>query len=358
MAFDTTELKSLFRAVVDLESVSTAERALADEVEATLRTASQLEVTRVGNTVVARTQLARLSRVIFAGHLDTVPLANNLPSKFVEDERGLVLKGRGAADMKSGLTVMLTLAKELKNPSRDLTWIFYDCEEIDQASNGLGRLVLARPDLVKADLAILLEPTSAQIEGGCQGTIRGNVTVRGRAAHSARSWLGQNAIHDAAEVIERVKNFTSQEIVLDGLTYREGLNITTISGGSVGNIVPDSCTLQINYRFAPDKSPDEALAIVQNLLDGYDFELLDLSPGARPGLDADLASGFVRAVGATPKPKYGWTDVARFSQLGIPALNYGPGDPGEAHTIDESCPLSHLTSCIDAIRRWLNTEET
>lgn len=353
MALDTRDLTGLFRAIVDIESVSGNERALADAVEATLATAPHLAITRHGNAVAARTNLGRDQRVIIAGHLDTVPVADNLPSELVTDERGLVLRGRGTADMKGGVAVMLALAVELSEPTRDITWIFYDCEEIDQASNGLGRLTAAHPDLLEGELAILMEPTSARIEGGCQGTLRFDITTHGRAAHSARSWLGHNAIHDIVDVIAAARTFPVGEVEVEGLTYREGLNATMISGGVAGNVIPNRATVQINYRFAPDKTGEEALALMRELFTGHELDVRDLSEAARPGLHLPAAADFVRAVGIEPRPKYGWTDVARFSALGVPALNYGPADPGEAHTDDESCPIADLTSCADALRRWL-----
>jgi len=354
MALPTDNLLALFRAVVDIESVSRDEARLADEVEATLGGLDHLEVLRDGNAVVARTNLGRPERVIIAGHLDTVPVAGNLPSQVSDGPGGVIVHGRGTADMKGGVAVMLWLARLLDEPARDVTWIFYDCEEIDVASNGLGRLVANHPDWVTgASLAVLMEPTSALIEGGCQGTMRFDITTTGVAAHSARSWLGHNAIHDMAEVVDRVREFDCGEVEVDGLVFREGLNATMIQGGLAGNVIPDSCEVQINYRFAPDKTADEALALMTRWFDRWTLNVLDLSPAARPGLDEPAAADFVAAVGGEPRPKYGWTDVARFSSLGIPAVNFGPADSGKAHAVDEFCPLSDLDACAAALARWL-----
>lgn len=357
MPLPTDNLLALFRAIVDIESVSRDERALADAVEDALRPCDHLTIIRDGDALIARTSLGRRERVIIAGHLDTVPVVGNLPSSVTQGPDGPVVHGRGTSDMKGGVTAMLWLAQRLTNPNRDITWVFYDAEEIDAAANGLGRLVANHPDRFEADLAVLMEPTSAQIEGGCQGTMRFAITTTGVAAHSARSWLGRNAIHEMAEVLDRTRLFPAQQIEVDALVYREGLNATMISGGLAGNVVPDSCTVQINYRFAPDKSAEQALSLMREWFTGRTLEVLDLSPGARPGLDLPAAEAFVAAVGGEPRPKYGWTDVSRFSALGIPAVNFGPGDPGKAHAIDEFCPMVDVEACVDALQRWLSARD-
>ena len=346
-------LALLMQEIMDIESVSGNEGRLADLVEARLAAHPHLELHRDGDCVVARTTLGRAERVVIAGHLDTVPVAGNLPSRLIEHPDGARIWGRGASDMKGGVAVMLTLAAELSAPSRDITWIFYDHEEVEAAANGLGRLSRGRPDLVAADFAVLMEPTNAQIEGGCQGTIRAEITTTGVAAHSARSWLGHNAIHDMADVLERVRSIEVGEVEVEGLVYREGLNATMISGGLAPNVVPDSCTVQVNYRFAPDKTAEQALAKLSGWLADWELTVRDLSSAARPGLDRPAAADFVRAVGGQPRAKYGWTDVARFSELGIPAVNFGPADPGKAHKVDECCPLSDLETCLAALQRWL-----
>lgn len=353
MALPNDNLLSLFRAIVDIESVSRNERELADQVEATLRGCPHLTILRDGNAVMARTDLGRDERVIIAGHLDTVPVDDNLPSTVSGTGDQTIVYGRGTCDMKGGVAVMIWLAQRLSAPNRDVTWIFYDCEEIEETANGLRRLAANHPDWLKADLAVLMEPTSAQIEGGCQGTMRFDITTTGVAAHSARSWLGHNAIHDIVEVLERVRGFEARQIEVDGLVYREGLNATLISGGLASNVVPPSCTVQINYRFAPDKSGEQALELMTELFDGWTLELRNLSPAARPGLDEPAAAAFVEAVGGEPRPKYGWTDVARFASLGMPAVNFGPADAGKAHAIDEQCPVADLDACVHALQRWL-----
>ncbi len=348
------DLVTLLRSIVDVESVSGNERMLADLVEETLRAQPHLMVERDGDCVVARTQLGRDQRIVIAGHLDTVPVAGNLPSSVVEGPDGPLIYGRGTCDMKGGVAVALKLACELGEPRTDITWVFYDNEEVDAALNGLGRLSRNRPDLLAGDFAVLMEPTAARIEGGCQGTIRVRIHATGQAAHSARSWMGHNAIHDLSTVLTSLASHEPRRIIVDGLEYREGLNAVRIGGGVAGNVIPPEAWVEINYRYAPDKSPQEALEYLRHVFPGASLDVVDLSPAARPGLDAPLAAEFVEAVGGEARPKYGWTDVARFSALGIPAVNYGPGDPSLAHRDDEHCPAADLASCADGLRRWLS----
>ncbi len=340
----------LTAALVDVASVSGDETRLADLVEAALRALPHLRVDRDGDAVVARTQLGRNRRVLLAGHLDTVPLADNWPSTRDGDR----LSGCGTSDMKSGDAVLLHLAATLPDPAYDLTFVLYDHEEVEAARNGLKRLVERRRDLLDADLAVLMEPTSGAVEAGCQGTLRVQVTVPGRRAHSARSWLGENAIHAAAPLLVALVRYVPREVEIDGCTYREGLNAVRVEGGVAGNVVPDACTVTVNFRFAPDRSEEQALAHVREVLAPYDCVLTDSAPGALPGLSAPAAAHFVAAVGGTAVAKYGWTDVARFAALGIPAVNYGPGDPSLAHTREEWVSAERIRDCTEALRGYLS----
>ena len=257
--------------------------------------------------------------------------------------------------MKGGVAVMLRLAATVSEPVRDVTYFFYEAEEVEAEHNGLRRLAETRPELLEGDLAVLMEPTGADIEGGCQGTLRVDVRVPGRRAHSARAWMGVNAIHDAAPVLERLRAYVPREPDVDGLTYREGLQAVGIRGGVAGNVVPDECVVTINHRFAPDRTPDEAIAHLREVFDGYEVTVVDAVGGARPGLNLPAAQAFVAAVGGTPRAKYGWTDVARFAALGLPAVNYGPGDPMLAHTPQEHVPVDQLRQCEDRLRAWLTS---
>ncbi|MDQ7991721.1 MAG: succinyl-diaminopimelate desuccinylase [Propionicimonas sp.] len=343
------DLVELFRAIVDIESVSGNEAPLADAVGAALDGLDHLAVVRDGDTLIARTELGRAERVVIAGHLDTVPVAGNLPSR-LEDG---VVHGRGSVDMKGGIAVMLQVAALATAPARDLTWIFYDHEEVAAVDNSLTRIAATRPEALAGDFAVLMEPTSALVEGGCQGTLRYTVTTRGKAAHSARAWMGHNAIHDAADVLARLAAYQPRSVEVDGLTYREGMNAVDVRGGIAGNVIPDRCTVTVNFRFAPDRDEAGAKAFCRELMAGYDVEFIDFALGARPGLDRPIAREFLASVGGTPLAKFGWTDVARFSALGTPAVNYGPGDALKAHADDESCPVSDLYACRDGLLRWL-----
>ncbi len=340
----------LTRQLCDIESVSGDEQLIADAIVAALAGFDHLEIIRDGDAVVARTTLGHAKRVVIAGHIDTVPINRNLP--VVEVDGFLV--GRGTVDMKGGVAVALKLAAELTAPPVDLTWIWYDHEEVEAALNGLGRLSRNRPDLLEGDFAILGEPTSAQIEGGCNGTARATVTLRGLRAHSARSWVGHNAIHDLAPVLAILAAYEPAHTEVDGLVYREGLNAVGISGGVAGNVIPDLATVSINFRFAPNRSASDAEAHLREVFAGFDLEITDMAEGARPGLDAPLAQDFLAAVGGAAAPKYGWTDVARFSALGIPAVNYGPGDPLKAHADDERVAVSEILECERGLRAWLS----
>jgi succinyl-diaminopimelate desuccinylase len=350
----SSDAVSLTGALVDVASVSGDEAHLTDLVETALRAYPALTVERDGNVVLARTDLGRAERVVLAGHLDTVPLADNIPSRIDGD----LMYGCGTTDMKSGVAVLLRVAHLVGtgalDPRVDLTFVCYDCEEIEAARNGLGRVARERPHALAGDLAVLLEPTDGLIEGGCQGTLRVAVDVPGVRAHSARSWLGTNAIHAAAPGLERLAAYQAREVDVDGLTYREGLNAVAIVGGVAGNVVPDACTITVNFRFAPDRSEDDAFAHVRDVFTGYAVTLTDSAPGARPGLDGDLPKAIVAAVGGTARAKLGWTDVARFGQLGIPAVNLGPGDPNLAHKPEEHVVMARIGAVEEALARFLS----
>jgi succinyl-diaminopimelate desuccinylase len=343
------EPAALLARLVDAFSVSGSEGPLADAIEKALRGLPHLRIHRHGDAVVARTQQGRAERVLIAGHIDTVPSAGNLPAR-IDDG---VLWGLGSSDMKAGVAVMLRLAAGLAAPTRDVTYVFYDHEEVEEARNGLGRLARDHADWLAGDFAVLMEPSNALVEAGCQGTLRADITVRGRRAHSARSWMGVNAIHRAAAVLDRLAGYEPRRPIVDGLEYREGLNAVAITGGVAGNVIPDSCTVSVNYRFAPDRSLDAAAEHVRAVFAGHDVVIIDGAAGALPGLGRPAAAEFVAAIGSTPNPKLGWTDVARFSAFGVPAVNYGPGDPLLAHSPDERVQLTKLAECEESLLRWL-----
>lgn len=339
----------LTRALCDIESVSGDEQTVADAIEEFLRDCPHLDVLRDGNALVARTNLGRSQRVLIAGHIDTVPIHDNLPTRV----EGGTMWGRGTVDMKAGVAVHLRLAKDLVDPVHDVTWIFYDLEEVAATRNGLGRLARNHPQLLAGDFAILGEPSNAIIEGGCNGTMRATISTAGVRAHSARAWMGSNAIHSAHVILDRLAAFQPETVTVDGLDYREGLNAVAIRGGVAGNVIPDECVVDVNYRFAPSKSEADAAAFITALFPECDVVVTDSAAGARPGADTPLAHSFIAAVGGEIAPKFGWTDVARFTAMGIPAVNFGPGDPALAHADDERVSVSDIVACETGLRAWL-----
>jgi succinyl-diaminopimelate desuccinylase len=335
--------------LVDIASESRDEQQICDAVATALGALSHLEMWRDGNTLVVRTNLGHSERVVVAGHLDTVPANGNFPSR---REDGM-LWGLGTCDMKGGVAVALRLAARSAAATRDVTFVFYECEEIDHAFNGLGRVARERPDLLAADFAVLMEPTDGGIEAGCQGTLRAEIAAHGVRAHSARSWMGENAVHAAGEILARLAAYEARNVEIDGLTYREGLNAVGISGGVAGNVIPDLATVTVNYRFAPNRSESEAAEHVRELFAGFEVTIVDSASGALPGLELPAAAAFVRDLGLSVAPKFGWTDVAQFTQLGIPALNFGPGDPSLAHRADERVETAQLEFVDAAMSGWL-----
>lgn len=346
----SASVADLTRQLVDIESVSGDEKAIADAVEQALRVYPHLEVTRDADAVIARTNLGRDRRVVIAGHLDTVPVNDNLPARLDGD----VLWGRGTVDMKGGCAVMLALAAQIPEPSVDVTWVWYDHEEVESSLNGLGRIARNDSGMLAADFAVLCEPSNGEVEGGCNGTLRVDVRVTGKRAHSARAWMGANAIHAMTPVLQQLVDYSPREVEVDGLVYREGLNAVGIRGGVAGNVIPDECVVEVNYRFAPDRDAALAERHVRDVFAGFEVEVTDIAEGARPGLTDPLALDFLAAVGGEARPKYGWTDVARFAALGIPAVNYGPGDPSLAHADDERVPVEQIERCERGLRNWLS----
>jgi succinyl-diaminopimelate desuccinylase len=343
---------ALTAALVDIPSESRHEQRIADEIEVALREQTDtFEIIRNGDAVLARTNLGRPSRVLLAGHTDTVPAADNVPSRQVDGQ----LYGCGTSDMKSGDAVFLHLAATIAEPKHDITLVMYDCEEIEADANGLGRIERELPDWLHADVAILGEPSGGYIEAGCQGTLRVVVSSSGRRAHSARSWLGDNAIHKLGHVLDRLRAYQARNVDIDGCTYREGLSAVRIDGGIAGNVIPDAASVSVNFRFAPDRSVEQALQHVQEVFDGLDvsIEMTDSAAGALPGLTKPAAAALVDAAGGQVRAKLGWTDVARFAALGIPAVNFGPGDPNLAHRVDEHVDPAQITAATDMMRRYL-----
>lgn len=360
----TTEL-------IDIESPSHHEAKIADVIEAALRgleagstgNAGNVSVQRFGNTLVARTHFAKAQRVVLAGHVDTVPLADNTPHHFEDTPQGRVLFGCGAVDMKSGLACYLSafaaLANDPEAAAFDLTFIAYEGEEVATKYNGLYHLERDHPELLAGDIALLGEPSGGIIEAGCQGTIRVFVDAHGTRAHSARAWLGDNAAHKLAGVLGRIAAYEPRDATIAGCTYREGLNVVGMEGFVATNTIPDFARLTVNFRYAPDRGVDKAKAHLEEVLDlepGLELIYDDVAPAALPGLDDPVAAELVRAVGGNVRAKYGWTDVARFSSLGVPAVNFGPGDPGFAHKRDEQCPVEQIEHVYAQLMDYLTAK--
>ncbi len=348
--------------LVNAPSISGDEKALADEIEAKLSECSWLTITRISNTIIARTELGRDQRIVLAGHIDTVPAANNTEAIRVPAGQKLptgelapedVIFGLGSCDMKGGVAVALQAALTIEQPNMDVTYVFYECEEVDSIRNGLTLVSSSNPELLAADVAILLEPSNAVIEAGCQGTLRAEIRLAGKRSHSARSWLGVNAIHALSPVLEILANYEPKRVLVDGLEYREGLNAVGISGGIAGNVIPDEASVTINYRYAPSTSDDKAAGHIREVFAGYEVEIIDNAPGALPGLTNSALASLLELVGGEVAPKFGWTDVSRFSRLGIPAVNFGPGDPALAHSASEHVPVSQIHRTATLINQWL-----
>jgi len=341
----------LTAALVDIPSVSRDERRIADEVERALRAQTDYQVIRNGDAVLARTNLGLPTRVVLAGHLDTVPIADNVPSRRDADH----IYGCGTSDMKSGDAVFLHLAATVAEPAHDITLILYDCEEVEASANGLGRIERELPEWLRADVAILGEPSGGYIEAGCQGTLRAVLSATGTRSHSARSWLGDNAIHKLATALDRLNEYQGRAVDIDGCTYREGLSAVRIAGGVADNVIPDDASLTVNFRFAPDRTPQAALGHVREVFTGLEVEIeqTDVAAGALPGLHHPAAAALVDAADGLVRAKFGWTDVARFAALGIPAVNFGPGDPNLAHRRDERVAVAQITAVTATLRRYL-----
>lgn len=291
------------------------------------------------DNIVARTHLGRDRRLVLAGHSDTVPANSNAHAKIVGD----TLWGLGAADMKGGLATILELALTVATPAVDVTYVFYACEEVTSGHNGLELLFRDHPELLAGDAAVLAEPTAAAVEAGCQGILQVEVVMEGTRAHTARGWLGVNAIHRLAPLLDRVAAYEGRRVTIDGCRFREGLQATWVTAGVADNVVPDRVVLRLNHRFAPDRTAEQAGDHLRDLLTGADeIRLVESVPGAAPRLDHPLLQSLLAEAAGTYTGKLGWTDVARFAARGIPAVNFGPGDPVVAHTREERVTRSDL----------------
>ena len=343
------ELSKLTLDLVNISSVSKDEKSIADSIAAALKKIGHLKITRVNNSIVAQTNFGNKQRVVIAGHIDTVPANNNFPGKINNSE----VIGLGSVDMKSGIAVALKLASEITSSNYDVTYLFYESEEIETKFNGLELITKQQKDLLDCDFAILMEPTNGILEVGCQGSLRFEVSTSGKRSHSARWWNGENAIHKTNKILEILNNYKSREPEIDGHKFREGLQAVKVNGGIAGNVVPDSVTISINHRFAPDTSIDQATQNMKTLFKDFNFQLVDAANAAPTGLSNQLIKEFVSNIGKNIAPKFGWTDVARFANAGIPAINFGPGDPNLAHHPEEKVLISQINDVYESLKNWL-----
>jgi succinyl-diaminopimelate desuccinylase len=339
--------------LVDIPSVSHSEGLIADHLAGLVDGIADLETIRIGNNVLARTNFGRSMRLMLAGHTDTVPANGNEKAVVNGDE----LAGLGSADMKSGLAVMLVaLARCAARAAVDLTFIAYVCEEVDQSFSGLLEIEAAAPEWLAADAAVLGEPTASVVEAGCQGVLKVDVALGGVRAHTARPWMGSNAIHRAGPLLAALAAYEGRRPVIDGCEYREALQAVSVSGGVANNVVPDLFEVVLNHRFAPDRSAEEAFAAVRSLVEPYldaargdAVELSSVALAAAPGLGHPLLASLVAASGAAPRAKLGWTDVSFFSHRGMPAANFGPGEPTLAHTAGEKVTRGDVDRALETL---------
>jgi succinyl-diaminopimelate desuccinylase len=331
------------------------EKALCDAVSERLaRLPLASPIRRYGDSIVVplvRKREPGRPHVVLAGHLDTVRTENG-PAK-IQDGR---CYGAGAADMKAGLAVMIVVAETLGELSGcDVTLVFYAREEGPYAENELGPVLAQDDDLRTADLAVCLEPSDNRLHLGCCGSIHATVTFNGKTGHSARPWEGDNAITKSAGLLDRLAVLAPIEHLIDGLLYRTTTTVTIASGGRGRNVVPDTFTLNLNHRFAPDTSLEQAQADVRALVgEGARVEFTDLSPASLPNAAHPLVKKLIAAGVRSTEPKQAWTDVARFSALGIAAVNFGPGENAQAHQKNESTDLVLLFQGYRILFSWLS----
>ena len=328
------------------------ERALCDAVQARLSRAELASpIRRYGDSIVVPvTRGSGGPRVLLGGHLDVVRTEHDGVPR-VEGER---LYAPGAADMKSGLALMLALAERSPRYGVDLTLVFYAREEGPYAENELGDVLAADAELAQTSIAVMLEPSDNKLQLGCGGSIHAAVRFRGRTAHSARPWQGDNAIQKSAALLARLSTLEPQTDERDGLVWQNVFSATMASGGRARNIVPDQFELNLNHRFGPSTSIERARQNVLELVAGEaDVELVDVSPSAPPLRHHPLVAALADSGVAGLEPKQAWTDVARFAALGIPAVNFGPGVQAQAHQKNEWTLLPQLDTGLGVLDRWL-----
>jgi succinyl-diaminopimelate desuccinylase len=328
---------------------------IADFVLERLRGVATGETLRSGHAVVWRGPRRGRPLAVLAGHLDTVPPAGEARARRDGDR----LYGLGSSDMKGGIAVMLGLLGVV-DPARlrfDLAAVFYDAEEGPAAGNGLGRVLHEMPWLRQAAFAVLLEPTGGAVELGCNGVLNAEVRVTGRAAHAARPWLGVNAVERAAPWLAEIVRHPVTPVTVEGVEFRDTVQVTTLRAGGARNVVPDELVVNLNHRFTPDRTVAEAERRLRALVPAeFGFTVVDGAPAGRVCASHPEVAGFIRRFGLATAGKQGWTDVARFTEAGIAAFNFGPGLPELCHARDEYCPIDPLGPACRRLAEHLSEE--
>jgi succinyl-diaminopimelate desuccinylase len=326
-------------------SVTGEEKELCDDLEARISASPDWEVERISNNLAVRRAEPdpSLEKVVLAGHLDTVPEPEGGIEVRVEGDR---VYGRGASDMKAGDAVMLALLEDVPGDGRfEPSFVFYEREEGPYAENGLEAVFAGCPWVLDAGLALVPEPTAAALEVGCVGTSQVEITFRGKSAHAARPWQGENALTGAGEFLSLLHERPAEEVIVEGLPFYEVLTPTLARGGRAKNIVPDSFVVNVNYRFAPGRDLEDVKQVFEDLLgDSATFEVVDFAPSGPVSLENPLLRELIDT-GLEVRPKQAWTDVARFSERGVAAANFGPGLPSQAHQEAEFAELPLLENC-------------
>ena len=348
-------LSGILETLVNIPSETGNEAAIAEWVAHRVGALRHGTLSRSGHSVVWRAARGGRPHVVLAGHLDTVPAQGNATAR----RRNGSLYGLGTTDMKSGDTVMLALLETLSPDDLrvDLTAVFYDAEEGPRERNGLTRLLADMSFLRDADLAILLEPTALRVELGCNGALNAEVRATGKSAHSARPWTGVNAVERAAPWLAEITRFPVTPVAVEGLTFHETLQVTTLRAGRARNVIPDELVANLNYRFPPDRTLADAEARVRALVPAeFETRVVDAAPPGRVCASDPEVRAFVDRFGVEVAGKQGWTDVAQFTAAGVPAFNFGPGIPELAHQADEHCPVENLEVAYRWLRAFLSRE--
>jgi succinyl-diaminopimelate desuccinylase len=344
-------LGELALALVDIRSVSGEEQALTGWLARQVGAQPHLEVVHEqGDALVFG--LGGSPEVLIAGHSDTVPEQGNLPGRLADG----FLHGLGAADMKGALAVMLALAGELgsRRPALNPQFVIFGGEELPQSNGVLGKLFGTCPSLLEARLAVMMEPTANRLQAGCLGNIKAELVFEGVAAHSARPWLGRNAIHDAIGALQGPVSLEPYDVVLEGLRFREVLSVTEIHGGIANNVIPDQVVCGLNFRYAGSRSPAQAEARLRELVGTTGkLTVIGNAPSAPVPAGNDLLDRLRQAGDLPMEPKQAWTPVAEFAAHGLDAINFGPGDPRMAHRRDERIAVDAMDTSLEVLRRFL-----